>query len=335
MKFPSFGRLAGDEPRRSWRAIVDRLLADGGIAPGDYLKALAEGPGPARWAFALLVFFGAAQLIAGIIMFFAYNWRDLPDLAKIALPQAAMAVAFLIFAIAPGRSPLGAVAAIAATVMIGVSMGVVGQVYQLGADAWTLFAIWAGFALPLALVARSDALLAVAFLIASTAYFLYADENLRDRFAGEQAIPALYAALAFFVQLARDFLAAPIAGAQPRWQRWLFLVAALMPATSAGISEAMDEPSFANGWLGSVALLAISLATFVFYLLRPDRPARALALFATALWIGALGLRQIWRFDYDSAGAYSLGFIASALWVVALTAGLAVLLRAHPLRSAP
>ena len=82
---------------RSPRGIAEMLCAIAGRDPldprtahaatGDYLGALAEGPGPGRWPGALFVFFGAAQLVAGAVMFFAYNWRDLPDLAKIALPQ--------------------------------------------------------------------------------------------------------------------------------------------------------------------------------------------------------------------------------------------------------
>ena len=103
--------------------------------------------GPQRWAFALFVAFGAAQLIAGAVFFFAYNWRDLSDPVKVALPQAALVLGFLVWAVLPRASRLGAVAGLLATVMIGVSMGVVGQVYQLGADPGRLFAVWAALAL--------------------------------------------------------------------------------------------------------------------------------------------------------------------------------------------
>jgi uncharacterized membrane protein len=316
-----------DGRRGNWRAIVDRLLEEGKIAPRDYLKALAEGPGPAGWAFALFVFFGAAQLVAGIIMFFAYNWRELSDMAKIALPQAAMALAFAIFALAPRRSALSVVAAVAATAMIGVSMGVVGQVYQLGADPWTLFAIWAGFALPLALVARSDALFAVFFLIATTAYFLYAEDHIRPRFEMAQAVPAIYAGLALLAQVLRDIVLEPMAGPQPRWQRWLCVFAALLAVAGGGIGEAMADKLFEKGAIGSMALFAVATAVFLIYRVRDDRPSRALALFAVALWVGAFGLRAIWRVGFDGAGEVAFGFILSAGWVVLVTAGLAVLLR--------
>lgn len=287
--------------------------------------------GPARWAFALFVFFGAAQLISAVVMFFAYNWRDLPDMAKIALPQAAMAISFLAWAALPKRSLLGEIAGIAATVMIGVSMAVVGQVYQLGADPWTLFAIWAAFALPLAAIARSDALFAVWFAIASTAYTLWADEVLRPRmgFAGE-VIPASYAVLAFAVLLLRDFGASSAAGPQPRWQRWLFAAAALVPATIAGLNEAMAFKPFEHGFYGTAALAAVGGGAFFLYgFMRPDRPTRALALFAIAAYVGGLGVRTIWRMQLQSIGEIALGFLLSAVWVVGVTAVLARLLRSN------
>lgn len=324
-------RLGGGDPRggRDWRAIVDRLLGQGKLAPGNYLSALAEGPGPAKWAFGLFVFFGAAQLIAAILMFFAYNWRELPDPAKIALPQAAMAIGFILWAIAPQRSFPSVVGGILATVMIGVSMGVVGQVYQLGADPWTLFAIWAAFALPLALIARSDAHFAVWHLIATTAYFLWAEEHIAARFeAVRMAIPAIYAGLAFAVLMVRDFPAKSFAGPQPRWQRWLFAAAALLPATIAGFSEATGSRPFEQGFAGTIALFAVAGAVYFLYrVVRPDRPTRSLALFALAVWAGGAGVRTIWRMNVDGAGEASLAFIFSAVWVIAITAFLGLLLR--------
>lgn len=321
--------LAGDGRGRRWRAVVAELLRAGKIAPGDYLGALAEGPGPGRWPGALFVFFGAAQLVAGAVMFFAYNWRDLPDLAKIALPQAAMAVAFLVFAVAPRSSALSAVAGVAATAMIGVSMGVVGQVYQQGADPWTLFALWAAFALPLAVVARSDAQFALFFFIATIAYFLWANDYLAPRFETLKAAPlAIYSGAALSILLIRDFAAAPLGGPQPAWQRWLFAAAALLAAGVAAFGETTGARLFEEGAVGTLALASVAAAVYFAYrFARPDRPARALALFAVAAVAGAAGVRAVWRMRFESAGEVAVGFLLSALIVVGATAALARLLR--------
>jgi uncharacterized membrane protein len=308
--------------RRDWRAVVQRLLAEGKLAPRDYAKTLHEGGGPADWAFALFLFFGAAQLIAGAIYFFAYNWRDLSDIAKIALPQIGLVLGFLVYLAAPPRSPVATTGAVFATVMIGVSMGVVGQVYQLGADPWTLFALWAAFALPLAFVARSDALVAVWFLIATAAYALYAEEELRPRLS-DHAVAALYGALAFAVLMAREFASTP-----PRWLRWLLVAFAAGAVTIASVDEAFADWFFADGAVATLALLALSALLLAAYRLwRPDRPARTLALFAPAVLVGAVGLRAIWRMKTEGAGAFAFEALLSALWIVFVTALLALALR--------
>lgn len=283
---------------------------------------------PLSWMRALFVLFGAAQVVAGIVMFFVYNWRDLPDVAKIALPQAAMALGFLGFAGLPKGSPVGQAAGAAAIVMVGVSMAVVGQVYQLGADPWGLFAIWAAFALPLALLARSDGYFAIFFIIASTAYSLWAEQVAAPNWGlAERAIPAIYAGLAAAVLIARDFAAVPFAGPAPRWQRWFFAFCALSAAAFAGLGEAMD---LFKTIYGGAALFGTAGAFYVLYLRpRPDRPTRLLALFTIALWFGALGLRLIFDLKANSAVGWSAMLLLCALWVVGVTAVLARLLRSE------
>ncbi|MEZ5894652.1 MAG: DUF2157 domain-containing protein, partial [Parvularculaceae bacterium] len=280
-------------------------------------ERVAAKTGPQSWAFALFLAFGGAQLIAGLVFFFAYNWRDLSDPVKIALPQAAMALGFLGWAILGRELRLGAVFAVLATVMIGVSMGVVGQVYQLGADPWRLFAVWAAFALPLAIIARSDALFAVWFAIATVAYSLYADEHFPYGARGyyASAILAVYVAAAAIVLFAREL----VAGGAPRWLRWLIVFAALAPAVAGGIGDLTDgRHIFGRGFWASLAVLGASAAFYGFYRFhRVDRPTQAMAMFAPAIWVGALGVRMIFaNTDLDSAAAASALFLISALWIV-------------------
>lgn len=314
------------EDRRNWRAIAGSLLADGKLTPGGYLGALARGPGPQRWAAPVFFFFGAAQLIAGVIFFFAYNWRELGDLMKVALPQFFMGLGFLGWALLPARSRLGAASGILANVMIGVSMGVVGQVYQLGTDPWRLFVAWAALGLPLALFSSKDAHFAVWAIVASIAYFLYTNEMVRPLLAEpESAIPAIYAAAIFGLLMIRDFAV----GRTPAWQRWLFAAASLATALAAATGEIWADKVFSKGVWSSAALLIFGGAIAAIYAkVRVDRPTRALALFAIAFWCGALGVRLITEGGgFDSAGEASLTLIGNALWIIVITAGLAYVLR--------
>jgi uncharacterized membrane protein len=281
--------------------------------------------GPQHWAFALLLAFGAAQLISGAVFFFAYNWRDLSDPVKIALPQAAMILAFLVWALLPRASRLGAVAGLAATVMIGVSMAVVGQVYQLGADPWRLFAIWAALALPIAVLMRSDAQFALALAVATAGYALYANEVMWDLLPEgwrESLIIGAYAALAACVLIGRD----AISVGAPSWLRWLLAAAALGVALTGGIGDLFNgRHAFDQSFVASLALFAVAAA--LFFARRHDGPVRAMALFALAAWIGALGIRTIFTGEPNSAGEVAFALFLAALFVVADTAALAAALK--------
>ncbi|WDI32744.1 DUF2157 domain-containing protein [Hyphococcus flavus] len=282
--------------------------------------------GPQQWALTLFILFGGAQLIAGVIFFFAYNWRALPDMTKIALPQAAMGAAFILWVILGKGSRLGAVAGLVATVMIGVSMGVVGQVYQLGADPWRLFAIWAALVFPIAVITRSDPQFMLAGIVASIAYFLYTDENIKPFLPQARSIIlAAYALILFAIAIGRDMLA----GGAPNWMRWLFISAALGAGVIGSLGDIFsDRFPFGDSFTASLALIAVcggALAAYRYW--RPDRPAQALSLFAVAVFAGALGLRIIFIRDIDGAYGISGAMFISALWVVAVTAALAAALR--------
>ncbi len=289
------------------------------------MTAGARRGGPQGWAFALFILFGAAQFIAGLVFFFAYNWRDLPDVAKIALPQAIMVLCFIVWAVMSLGSRFGAVAGLVATMMIGVSMAVTGQVYQLGADPWRLFAIWAALALPVALITRSDAQFALALVVASAGYTLFANEVMWGHLPEDwraSLIFGAYAVLAACVLIGRDSIGA---GAPP-WLRWLLAAASLGAGLIGGAGDLFNgEHMFDKGFAASLALFAIAAA--LFFARRHDGPVRAMALFALAAWIAALGIRTIFSGEPNSTAEVAFALFLAALFVVADTAALAAALK--------
>lgn len=288
-------------------------------------KAGAHHQGPQRWESRLFLAFGAAQLIAGAVFFFAFNWRDLPDPVKIALPQATMVFGFFIWAILGRASRLGAVFGLLATVMIGVSMGVVGQVYQLGADPWRLFAIWAAFALPLSMITRSDAQFALWFAIATIAWFLFAGQAwLPDpAWAEPETITAALFTLAATAVL---FIRERMADGASRWLRWVMAATALFAALAGSLREVIDgQHILAEGVVATIALFATAGILFTGYRLwRPDKPVQAMAMFGLAAWVGVLGVRFVFTvMRPDSLGEIALSLFLSAGWVAGVTVALA------------
>jgi uncharacterized membrane protein len=111
-----------------------------------------------KWLERLLLALGAGLLLAGVIFFFAYNWRAITPFQKFAIVQGAMlACATAAWLVGLQRTG-GKILLGAACVLVGVFLAVFGQVYQTGADAWQLFAGWAGLILPWLLLARSGSL---------------------------------------------------------------------------------------------------------------------------------------------------------------------------------
>lgn len=96
-----------------------------------------------QWIIRLSLGLGTTLLLLGVIFFFAYNWHVMPKWSKLALIEIAMLVCFIAAAGVGWQKLLGQCLLLAATVFIGVFFAVFGQIYQTGADAWQLFALWA------------------------------------------------------------------------------------------------------------------------------------------------------------------------------------------------
>ena len=149
-------------------ANVEQALAVAGVTPDD-----------ARWRQfigAVFLWLGALLFAAGTIFFFAYNWDAMGRMAKFGLAEA-LVIAAVVAALAsrPG-SAAGKASLLAAALLTGALLALVGQTYQTGADPYELFFYWALLILPWVLVARSPALwlLLVALLNLATALYFIA-----------------------------------------------------------------------------------------------------------------------------------------------------------------
>jgi uncharacterized membrane protein len=90
-----------------------------------------------------LLSLGVVLILSGIGYFFAHNWNHLTDTDKLVLAAGSVFLS-LIGATWAGldRFP-GKILLLAASVLVGVFLGVFGQVYQTGADTYELYTTWA------------------------------------------------------------------------------------------------------------------------------------------------------------------------------------------------
>lgn len=153
-------------------SLIDTLIAYGQLDADrrrELVDRLASNvPTRAQWATFLHTVglgFGTASALAGVIYLVAFNWFELGIASKLGLLSVAL-ICCAAGSIAAGpRTFPGQLLAIAAVVLVGSCLVVYSQVYQSGADPWTLFAAWSALALPFLAGARSPPLWALQFVL--------------------------------------------------------------------------------------------------------------------------------------------------------------------------
>ena len=282
------------DPDRSKDAAIDRYLLDelsqrGTISAHVRLESL-NWLHPAhlwaRWAMVMLMAFGAALVLTGIVFFFAFNWASIPDLAKLAVIEAGIVLSALGAWVLPAESLPGRLLLMAASVLTGVFLAVFGQIYQTGADVWQLFALWAGLITLWTLIGRFLPLWVLWLGLINLAFYLWWDSTPLLRKDDTSALYLMHALIIGLVLLAREWLlpdedtekAAKFRWLSPQWTRWLLLVGMLVflfPPLMIWIAN--WETASLQVVLSALVAGAITLVLFLaFRFWRPDIAALAM-----------------------------------------------------------
>lgn len=258
------------------RGAVDRLAARGLISAEARDQALALIEPPRRWglwAGRLIGTIGTALVLAGILYFFAFNWAHVPPLAKLGAIAAMIAAAVVTVAVIGFERAAAGPAAAAAVTLVGVFLAVAGQIYQTGADAWTLFAAWAGLTLVLALLAGSAAAWAVWLAVVAVAIHTWWDQTQPADAAfhtGRNLSLMAFLAVALVI---REVLAARgFAWAAPRWTRFYIAVPLLAAAAQLAFFLLERFRGFGPAEWAAVGIIPLALLAMgaVYRHLRPD-----------------------------------------------------------------
>jgi hypothetical protein len=130
------------------------------------------------WISRLLLFLGTALLLAGVIFFFAFNWKNIPPAQKFAIIEAGIFISAVSAWWVGIDALIGKVLLSAACVLAGVFLAVFGQIYQTGADTYELFSGWVLLILPWVLLARFGALWIFWLALVNAGILLYWDQSL-------------------------------------------------------------------------------------------------------------------------------------------------------------
>jgi uncharacterized membrane protein len=312
---------------------INALRSAGLIPAARYLDAAAAVRDTAfwtQWSRRALLAFGAGHLLAGIVFFFAYNWADLSDLAKFAIVEGALVVA-VIAALLFGIDRLhGQVAIIGASVLTGVLLAVIGQVYQTGADAYQLFTAWMLLILPWTLASRSGAQWLLWLVVSGIALALYGDQVLfPEGTLTETEVATSVGLIGAAALIARE--AAVLAGQTwlgGRWIRLVLVFATLFLLFWPAAAVVFDWES--RGIELICFVIAVGAGGIVYWRRLPDYAATTFIIGFAALFLIAVGLRLIDEaigFDWDEATPMITGAGVTILWSVLVFGVAAKLMR--------
>jgi uncharacterized membrane protein len=153
------------EQGRLPRDAVPAAMRDAGILPGrdDWRRFLDL----------MLLWMGVIFCAAGVIFFFAFNWQAMGRFAKFGLVEGLILASLLMCWRLDLNGMAGKAALLAASLLVGALLALVGQTYQTGADTWELFMVWALAIFPWVVASRFGALWLVGIALANLAVALY------------------------------------------------------------------------------------------------------------------------------------------------------------------
>ena len=286
-----------------------------------------------RWGMRALLALGVGQFLAGVVFFFAYNWNDLSDIAKFAVIETALAIAVGGALLVGLDRVFGQMLLIAASVLTGVLLAVLGQVYQTGADMFELFAAWAVLILPWTIISRHPVHGLLWLVVAEVAFVLYADQVLvpiRD-LPGDLVsvivgvtIAVALAAREWAVQRGMAWLAA-------HWTRLVLLFAVMAALFGPAAAQMFDIDNVAAGAVCVIAfLLAVMVASAVYWRLWRDFPALVIIIGFADAFVVCVGYRIIDEgigFDLHDVGPALSSLGAMIVWAIAATGSAALIMR--------
>ena len=314
-----------------------QALRFAGLLPvGRYLPAvhaIRDETFWARWGWRALLALGAAQFLAGVVFFFAYNWNDLSDVAKFAVVESGVALAVIGALIVGLDRAFGQVLLIAASVLTGVLLAVIGQVYQTGADVFELFAAWFVLILPWTIAARSAAQWLLWLVVGETALALYGDQVLTvTRDVTSEEVWVMVGASVALALVAREVaVGRGLAWLSAHWTRLVLLFAAVAILFAPAAGYVLDFEWIESKTLCLAAFLVVSaVAAWCYGRVLPDFAALVILIgFADAFFI-CLGFRLIGEsigFSVRDVGPALTSLAAMIVWAIGGTGSAALAMR--------
>jgi uncharacterized membrane protein len=287
----------------------------------------------ARWGMRALLALGVGQFLAGVVFFFAYNWNDLSDIAKFAVIEVSLALALGGALLVGLDRVFGQMLLIAASVLTGVLLAVIGQVYQTGADMFELFTVWAVFILPWTIIARHPVHWLLWLVVAEVALVLYGEQVLVpiEDMPGELVSVIVGATIAVALAVREWAVLRGMQWLAAHWTRLVLLFAAMAALFAPAAAQMFDVDDAAAGAACVIAfLLATVIASAVYWRMWRDFPALVIIIGFADAFVVCVGYRIINEgigFELNDIGPALSSLGAMIVWAIAATGSAALVMR--------
>lgn len=306
-------------------AVLEELLAAGciSIEVHDALhRSLRDPRDWWRWTNRFLLSLGMALVLAGIVLFVAFNWADMRPFLKFTVLEVLL-VAFLIGGWFVGLDRLsGKLLLLGASLLVGVVLAVYGQIYQTGADAYELFLGWSLLILGWVVISRFAPLwLLWLILLHLTLVFFWFQVAVPNSMAEESSLFLPLALIDAAALAVREILAGRWNWIAFLWLRWVLLAATLtfltIPVVLLIVEEYHGTPTV---WVSAAVFGSALAGSFWYYRHRsPD----LLALTMSALSFSILVLTGIGKVLFEISDDAGM-FLFFGLIVVGVISALAL-----------
>lgn len=298
--------------RAQLRRRIQEAHQRGALSEQAYQRALELVPVPTAWWWGvdrLLLALGTTQVLAGILFFFAFNWHQMPPWTKFASLQAVLLLCLGAGWFKGFAKTTGKVLLLAAAVLLGVLLAVFGQIYQTGADSYTLFLTWAILILPWTVMARFTPFWLLQLVVANFALGLYLLQVEWRLF--ESDFTPFFMIMAGFNGLILVVGESLPKLCLPRIAVWALLLsfAAVPPYVWA---MALEDPSNQQGIALLTWIAILGSALYFFYYVRPDFHVIALAYISIAGLLVIITTFQVFSVE-EGLGLLAIGLVVMAI----------------------
>lgn len=274
------------------------------------------------WIPRLLLVVGSALVISGVVYFFAYNWSQIPPIAKFASIQVGIVVAVGAACRYGLTRTNGQVLMVGASVLVGVFLAVFGQIYQTGADAYELFTAWSVLILGWCVISNFAAQWALWLAVTNLALGLWWWQAVLPTEETEMLIYTYLALLNGAALTVREWAAMRgVDWLAPRWTRvslaLVTLWALLVPAATMVLASDTTTSMLVTGITGLIG--HVVLFTVCRWVLR-DAWAVSATVLSGCLFLDAVAYRILANVSGDDSAAtwLILGLATLAIFGAAL-----------------